>query len=193
MKLLSASSVSRIAKSAVLCAGVLLASASFMEAREVQVFLTGKRFGDQTGFVATSKTRTIPAATEYTYVLNAKVRGEVGKPIEKVIKQIGPDISTLVELVSPGGSDFLTGTVSNPGGTLPVTLMNKRFKGTKIITVPTVGKVTAKFDFTVVGTIKADGVCVMQIKNVKITSTPKIDLGDILFLRNSTLDINTVP
>jgi hypothetical protein len=192
MKLLSASSVTRIAKSAVLCAGVLLASASFMEAREVQVFLTSKRFGDKTGFVATSGTRKMTAATEYTYDLNAKVRGQTGKPIEKLVKK-GTDIATLVELVSPGGSSFLTGTVSNPGGTLPVTLMNKRFKGTKNFTVPTVGKVTAKFDFTVVGTIQADGTCVMEVKNVKITSTPKVALGNIIFMAGSSLDINTVP
>jgi hypothetical protein len=190
MKTLSPSIVSRIAKSAVLCAGVLLASTSFMQAREVSVYLTSKRFGDKTGFVADSQTRTIGAATQYNYELKGKVRGQSGKPLEKIAPK-GTDIATLVNLVSPGGSSFLEGTVANPGGTLPVTLMNKQFKGTKKVKFPGMKKsVTVKFDFTVVGSINADGVCVMEVKNVNISSKPKIDLGDIIFTKGAVLEVN---
>ncbi len=189
MKILS---VSKIVRSAALCAGVLLASTSFMEAREVDVYLTSKRFGDKTGFVADSQTRTINPATQYSYELKGKVRGQSGKVIEKIVPK-GTDIAALVELVSPGGSSFLKGTFSNPGGTLPVTLMNKQFKGTKSVKVPGKGTVKVKFDFTVVGSINAGGVCAMEVKNVKITTTPKIPLGDIIFTKGSVLNVSDAP
>jgi hypothetical protein len=193
MKLLSTSIVSRIARNAALCAGLMLASTSLMEAREVSVFLTSKRFGDKTGFVANSGTRTIPAGTKYNYELKGKVRGQSGKPIEKLVPK-GTDIASLIELVSPGGSSFLKGTVTNPGGTLPVTLLNnKQFKGTKSVNIPGQGKVTVKFDFTVNGTISAGGVCTMEVKNVKITSKPKLALGDIIFTKGATLTVNDNP
>lgn len=190
MKILS---VSKIVRNAALCAGVLLASASFMQAREVSVYLTSKRFGDKTGFVADSQTRTINPATQYSYELKGKVRGQSGKPLEKIVPK-GTDIATFVNLVSPGGSSFLKGTFANPGGTLPVTLMNKQFKGTKKVKFPGMKKsVKVKFDFTVVGSINADGIVVMEVKNVNITTDPKIVLGDIIFTKGSILTVNDAP
>lgn len=188
MKLLSSTIVSRVAKSAVLCAGVLLASTSFSEARTVSVYLTSKRFGDKQGFVADSGTRTIQAATQYSYKLDAQIRGQSGKPIEKIVKP-GTDIASFVELVSPGGSKFLSGTYSNAGGTLPVTLLNKKFAGTKKVK----GLGTVSFSFVVIGKIDAGGKCSMEVKSVKITSSPSVDLGDVIFMKGSKLDVSTVP
>lgn len=188
MKLLDLPSVSRIAKNMILCAGVMLASTSFSEAREVSVYLTSQRFGNGESIHATSGTRKIPAATEYTYELNAKIRGQSGKPIEKIVKP-GTDIASFVEFVSPGGSSFLSGNFSNPGGKLPVTLLNKKFAGTKKVK----GLGTVKFSFVVVGEILADGQCVMNVTNVKIVSKPKVKLGSVIFTKGSTLDISTVP
>jgi hypothetical protein len=192
MKTLSPSIVTRIARNTVLCAGLLLASTSFMQAREVSVYLTSKRFGDKTGFVADSGSRTISPATQYYYELKGSVRGQTGKVIEKIAPK-GTDIATFVNLVSPGGSSFLKGTVSNPGGTLPVTLLNKQFKGTKNINVPGKGKVKVKIDFTVVGSINAAGVCVMEVKNVNITTKPKIALGNIIFTKGAVLKVSDAP
>lgn len=188
MKILNLPSVSRVAKSMVLCAGVMLASTSLSEARKVSVYLTSQRFGNGESINATSGTRKIPAATEYTYDLNAKIRGQSGKPIEKIVKP-GTDIATFVEFVSPGGSSFLTGNFSNPSGTLPVTLINKKFAGTKNVK----GLGTVKFSFVVEGKILADGQCVMNVTNVKIVSTPKVKLGSVIFTKGSTLDVSTVP
>lgn len=188
MKITYRPSFSRIAKSMVLCAGVILASTSLSEARTVSVYLTSKRFGNGESINATSGTRKIPAATEYTYDLNAKVRGQSGKPIEKIVKP-GTDIASFVEFVSPGGSKFLSGNFSNPGGTLPATLINKKFAGTKNVK----GLGTVKFSFVVVGEILADGQCVMNVTNVKIVSTPKVNLGSVIFTKGSTLNISTVP
>ncbi|MEO7100944.1 MAG: hypothetical protein ABI162_16425 [Luteolibacter sp.] len=188
MKITDLSTVSRIAKSMVFCAGVMLASTSLSEARKVSVYLTSERFGNGESVHATSGTRKIPAATEYSYDLNAKIRGQSGKPIEKIVKP-GTDIASFVELVSPGSSSFLSGTFSNPGGTLPATLINKKFTGTKNIK----GFGSVKFSFIVVGEILANGQCVVDVKKVKIVSTPNVTFGSVIFTKGSTLDISTVP
>ncbi|MEO7100695.1 MAG: hypothetical protein ABI162_15140 [Luteolibacter sp.] len=188
MKIFDLPSISRIAKSMVLCAGVIFASTSLSEARKVSVYLTSARFGNGESIHATSGTRTIPAATKYSYDLNAKIRGQSGKPMEKIVPP-GTDIASFVEFVSPGGSSFLSGTFTNPGGTLPVTVINKKFAGTKNVK----GLGSVKFSFVVVGQILANGQCVMNVTNVKIVSTPKVTLGSVIFTKGSTLDISTVP
>jgi hypothetical protein len=190
MKQFHMSRITRIAKSIVLGAGVMLAASSFSDAREVSVYLTSKRFGNGESINATSGSRKIPAATEYSYEFNAKIRGQSGKPIEKVVKP-GTDIASFVDFVSPGGSSFLSGTFSNPEGTLPVTLIKKKFAGTKAVK----GLGDVKFSFLVIGEILADGQCVMQVKNVSIKSVnnPGLNLGSVIFTKGSTLDISTVP
>jgi hypothetical protein len=190
MKLLDLPRVSRVSKSILLCAGLMISSTAFSAAREVSVYLTSKRFGQGETIKADSGSRKITPATEYKYELTGKVRGQSGKPISQIIKG-QMDIAAFVELVSPGGSSFLTGTYANPGGTLEteLTVMNKTFAGTKKI--KDVG--TVKFSFVVVGKILTDGTCVMEVNDVKISSKPKMKLGSVIFTKGAQLKVSTVP
>jgi|GEM_PF-5243150 len=168
---------------------VFLCSASVSSAAaQVDVFLTGLKFGADIPIHATSKTKTINAAAKYSYELSGVVRGTPGTPLAKVVK-IGTPISTFVEFVSPGGSSFLKGTFTNPNGTtLPATVLNKKFAGTKKI-----NGVPVKISFTVVGSILADGQCVLDVTDVKFKSTPATNLGSITFSKGSKLNIKVIP
>lgn len=166
----------------------MLLLTNFLEAREVSVYLTSQRFGQGQTIQVDSGDRKIPAATQYSYSLNGEIRGEIGKPTSQLIKG-KVDIAEFVESLSPGASDFLSGTFSNPGGTLPITILDKQFSGTK--NVKGFGRVAVSFK--VVGKILADGQCVLEVTNVKLKSAPKKKLGSILFAKGSILSISTIP
>lgn len=169
---------------------VFLCSAAVSSAAgQVDVFLTGLKFGAGIPLHATSGTKKLNAANKYSYELSGVVRGTPGTPLAKVVK-IGTPISSFVEYVSPGGSSFLKGTFTNPNGTtLPVTVLNKKFAGIK--TIKNVGVV--KISFNVVGTIQADGQCVLDVTNVQFKTTPAKDLGSITFSKGSKLNIKVAP
>ena len=187
MKMFRLLSVSKTAKSVIFCAAALL-SFSLLEAREVSVYLTGKKFGQGLTINADSGTRKIRAATQYSYDLTGTIRGEAGKPTGLLIKG-EMDLAKFVNQISPGGSAFLSGTFANPSGTLPITVLDRSFSGTR--NVKGFGPVSVSFN--VVGKILTDGQCVVEVTNVKLKSTPKRKLGTIVFMRGSTLSISTVP
>lgn len=171
------------------CAGMLLASSVWSDAAgTVSVYLTGLKFGAGKSIHATSGTKTIDTATSYEYKLDGVVRGTPGTPLAKVIK-IGTPLSEFVDFVSKDGSKFLKGTVSNPEGTLPVTLVSQTYSGTKMITG--IGKV--KISVKVVGSIDANGVCKMDVTNVKFKTDPPQNLGSVIFSKGSALTIKALP
>ncbi len=179
----------RAAGRIIACAGAVLVAAQFAHAADqVDVFLTGLKFGAGESLHATSKSRTIDAAAEYEYTLTGIIRGTSGTPLAKVIK-VGTPISAFLESLSPGASDFLTGSFTNPGGVLPATVLDKRFSGTRKIK----GLGDVKFSFKVVGKILADGQCVLDVKNVVIKTNPPQDLGSITFSKGSALNIKVKP
>ncbi len=172
---------------------VFLCSASVSSAAaQVDVFLTGLKFGAGIPIHATSGTKKIDAAAKYSYELSGVVRGTPGTPLAKLVK-IGTPISSFVEFVTPGGSNLLKGTFTNPNGaTIPstgLTVLNKKFAGTKNIK----GVGVVKISFIVVGTIMADGQCVMDVTNVQFKTTPATNLGSITFSKGSKLNVKVVP
>jgi hypothetical protein len=154
----------------------------------VSVYLTGLKFGSGKTINATSGNKSIDAATSYKYKLDGTVRGTPGTPLAKIVK-IGTPIKDFVEFVKPGGSQYLEGTYSNPGGTLPVTLISKTYTKTKNIK----GYGNVKFTLKVVGSIDANGICKLDITNVKIKTTAGQNLGSIVFSKGSALTVTALP
>lgn len=152
------------------------------------VFLAGEKFGSGVEIHVTSATRKVTKAKRYTYNLSGTLKVPKGSPLAKLVPN-GIPIDSFVEALNPGGAKFLTGTVDNPTRSLPLTLVNKTFKGTKTIN----GIGTVKISLTVVGKILADGTCVMNVTNVQIKSTPAHNFGTIQFLAGSKLKISAAP
>lgn len=186
MKTIVSSSFSSITKILIVCVGFLLGAATITQAREVSIYLTSQRFGNGETIQANSGDRKMKAATAYTYQLSGKIRGQTGKPIAALVKN-GTDIAKFVDSIAPGKSSFLSGTFSNPGGTLPVTVLNKTISGSR--NVPDLGKVSVSFKM--VGKILANGQCVLSITNVKIKTTPQGNWGSIIFTKGAKLSIET--
>jgi hypothetical protein len=187
MKVFELLLASRMTKSAIICTVMLLVT-TFLEAREVSVYLTSQRFGQGQAIQVDSGDRKIPAAAEYSYNLTGKIRGEIGKPTSQLIKG-KVDIAEFLESLSPGASGFLSGTFSNPGGTLPLTILDKQFSGAR--NVKGFGRVAVSFK--VVGKILVDGQCVFEVTDVKLKSNPKKKLGSILFAKGSIFSISASP
>ena len=181
------SNATRIIRGMVACMAVTLGTTVFA-AQKVDVYLTGFKFGAGKTIHATSGDKTIVAATGYTYKLSGKVRGTPGTPLAKVV-QIQTDLADFIDYVSPGGSSFLTGSFSNPSGLLPATVIKKTFSGTRKVK----GYGNVKMSVTIVGTIEADGKCVLDIKNVKFKTDPPQNLGSVVFSKGSALTITAVP
>lgn len=186
MKTIAPSGFLSITKMLIVSVGFLLGAISTTQAREVSIYLTSQRFGNGETIHANSGDRKIKAAPAYTYALTGKIRGQTGKPIASLVKN-GTDIAAFVEAIAPGKSSFLSGTFSNPGGKLPVTILNKTISGSR--NVKGLGKVSVSFKM--VGQILANGQCVLDITNVKIKTTPQANWGSIIFTKGATLSIET--
>ena len=164
------------------------ASAVAAEAGQVTVKLVNKVFGHRKSISVDSGGKTIFASESYDYVVKARCKGEKGTPISKVIPSKTP-LAVLIESIAPGGSQYLKGSVSNPGGELPFTLLNKKFSGKKRI--KGYGKV--KIAFRVVAKVTEEGVCEIKVKNVKVKSSKGVNLGTIKFMKGSKVNFSVKP
>lgn len=186
MRIIVSFSFSNLTKILIICAGFILGVASTSQAREVSIYLTSQRFGNGETIQVNSGDRKMTAATAYTYALTGKIRGQTGKPISALVKN-GTDIAKFVDAIAPGKSSILSGTFSNPGGTLPATVLDKTISGSR--NVPNLGKVSVSFK--IVGKILADGQCALSITDVKIKTKPQGKWGSIIFTKGAKLSIAT--
>ena len=158
------------------------------QASEIPISISGKSFGPGMTISATNAKRYAWPSLSYNYELKAKCKGDPGTPLGKLVKP-GTSLAAFLESISKGSSKSLKGTVSNPTGQLPFTLMNKTFKGKR--TIPGIGVVNISLN--VIGRIDAAGKCFLEVKNVKMSSSPKQKLGSIKFLPGSQLLITVPP
>ncbi len=181
--------MSRAIRGIVATLGVVAATASFAAPiGKVGVLISGQELGSGKEIHGTSGTKRIIAAEAYTYQLSGKCRGKAGTALGKLIpKDVA--ISAFIESLSPGASSYLSGTFTNPGGTLPVTVLNKKISGKRTIAGVGVVKVT----LTIVGKILANGECVVDVTNVKFSTKPKRNVGSIVFKGGSKLLISAAP
>jgi hypothetical protein len=158
------------------------------QASEIPISISGKSFGAGLTISVTNAKRYAWPSLSYTYDLKAKCKGDPGTALGTLVKP-GTTLAAFLESISKGSSKKLKGTVSNPTGTLPFTLMNRTFKGKR--TIAGIGVVNISLD--VIARIDASGKCFLEVKNVKMKSTPKQKLGSIKFLPGSRLLITVPP
>lgn len=138
-----------------------------------------------------SGAKRIFASTLYTYKFSGSIKGEAGTPMGALAPS-GTSIAKFVDSLKAGTSSKLSGTFSNPGGTLPVKVIDLHVSGRRPVTgVP--GLTSVKIVMDIVGTINATGKCILDVKNVKLVGTPKKKMGSIKFLAGSKLLISAAP
>ncbi len=155
---------------------------------EVSVTLSQKEFANGKSIKANSGAKVVYASKAYKYQLSATCNAEPGTPLAKLVKN-GASLAGFMESISPGTSSYLTGTFSNPSGALPATLFTKTIRGTK--NAPGIGEV--KVSFSLLAKILANGQCVAEINNIKLSSIPKRNLGSLTFKNGSKLAISASP
>lgn len=159
---------------------------------QVGVFVSGEEFGIGKEIHVDSGAKRIASSQLYTYRLSGKIKSQTGTALGKALGS-GVSLDTFLEGLKPGSSSQLGGSFSNPGGSLPVTVINETFSGTK--TFPGVGRV--KISFTVVGKIDAAGKCFLDVTGVKtnpkLTPQQKQAFGTIKFMKGAKLLISSAP
>lgn len=187
--------MSRAIKGLVATLSIIAATAAVAAPKplaEVSAPLAGEKFGAGKKIEVSSKNKSGPTyvikSTNYTYRLSGTCIPEKGSILSEVFGD-SISIEKFVESISSGGSKFLSDDVSNPGGKLPLNLLTKTFKGTRVVK----GIGTVKISFKVVADILASGECVMNITNVKFSSVPKQKLGTISFKNGSKITVTAAP
>lgn len=174
------------------CIAILgLAAAAPTEAKtfgQVSISLAQQKFGHGQTISASSGDKHIYASQQYKFNLTGTVMPEPGSALAKIIAP-GTPIAKFVDSLAPGDSKYLKGTFSNPGGTLPKTVYNRTFGGTK--NVKGIGAV--KINFKVVAKILASGECELKVTNVVVSTNPAQKLGYIQFQNGSKLTLTAAP
>lgn len=158
---------------------------------QVGVFVSGETLAKGQEIHVDSGSRRIAASKEYKYKFSGNCRGLAGTPMAQLVPA-GTPIGTFLESLKAGSSSLLSGTVQNPGGNLPFTVIDLPVSGSKTITgVPGLTKI--HMSMRIVGTIEADGLCRLDVTDVKLRATPRQKLGSIKFMKGSKLLISAIP
>ena len=158
---------------------------------QVGVFVSGETLAKGKEIHVDSGSRRIAASKEYKYKFSGNCRGLAGTPMAKLVPA-GTPIGTFLDSLKAGSSSLLSGTVQNPSGNLPFTVIDLPVSGSKTITgVPGLTKI--HMSMRIVGTIEADGLCRLDVTDVKLRATPRQKLGSIKFMKGSKLLISAIP
>jgi hypothetical protein len=159
---------------------------------QVGVVLSTSKFASGQDVNVDSETRVIRASKSFKFKLTATCKGESNTPVGKLFPA-GTSLAGFIEAVSPGGSKFLSGTVvnPNPNGDLssPVTLINKKFSGTRNVS----GFGSVKISLTVFAQIQTSGKIVFKVTGIKFTTTPQKKLGVVSFMKGSKFEVTAAP
>jgi hypothetical protein len=176
-----------------LAAGIALVAAATPQAVQAQgtsnkvlIGLAGSEFGNGKSISKTSAPWNINPASTYYYTVDGRISGKGN--LAGVIPN-GTKLSDLLESVKPGSSSILKGSLSNPSGTLPATVLNKTIKGSR--NVPKVGKVTASLTIRI--DISATGEVKFTVKNMKLASPAGTIPGSFRFGKGTKVRVSTTP
>lgn len=202
--------------------GFAVTTAAFAEPiGKVGVLVTGQVLGKGSDVHATSKTKRIVASDFYNYKFTGQVRGAPGTFLGDLIPK-NRSIEEFLDANIPGLSRFLSGTFDNRrldinglpingSGTLPVTVLSRKFK----LEIPIVKKRktlgTLKISLKFVGKILEDGECVIDVTVSKLSfqdedpldafvlvnfppkTKSEIEAGSFIFKGGSRLLISAAP
>ncbi len=164
---------------------ILIASALPAGAAKVAIVdLSGQQFGNATPINRSSTPTTLDAQTRYYYRTEGSVHG-TGNLAAFVPN--GTSIVDLVEMLSPGGSSFLSGFYDNAPGTLPFTFLNQSYDHNF-----TAGPFSGNAKLTMLGDVQADGTVRFQVTNVSVTISG-IPINDKFVLENGAKVIIGIP
>jgi hypothetical protein len=155
---------------------------------KVPVSLNGQVLGNRMNISVNSGNKRIVPSQLYSYVISGRVRGKKGTPAAAVVPA-GTAIPAFLESLSPGSSKFLKGSFSNSSGKLPVTVLDRKIRGSR--NVAGLGKVTVSFNL--LATIDVDGVCQLEITKVKFKSSRVKNLGAIEYMTGSKIQVSAAP
>lgn len=173
----------------VAASGIWAQSAAAQSATgQASIFLIGERVTGGKTVSVDSETRKLVPSKRYTYKLVGNLKGESKTELAKLLPKT-VSLAKFIESVSPGGSKFLTGTVENPNGTLPLTLISKKFSGT--VKSKDLGDV--KVSFTLTAKILASGVSQLDLTKVTLSNAKTRRLGNLVFTNGSSFSVSAAP
>jgi hypothetical protein len=169
--------------------GIWAQSASAQSATgQASIFLVGERIAGGKIITVDSGTRKLVPSKRYSYKLTGNLKGESKTALAKLLPKT-VSLAQFIESVSPGGSKFLAGTVANPSGTLPFTLLSKKFSGT----IKNKSEGNVKVSFILTSRILASGVSQVELTNVTLSKSKKPRLGNIVFTSGSSMSVSAAP
>lgn len=177
-----------------LAAGIALAAAATPQAVQAQggvsnkvlIGFAGTQFANGKSISKTSAPWNINPSSTYYYTIDGRVAGK--GTLADVIPN-GTKLADLLNSVKPGSSQYLKGTLNNPSGTLPATVLNKNIKGSR--TIPGVGKVTGSL--TLIIQIDAAGEVTFTVQNMKLSGPAGVIPGSIRFGKGTKVRVSTTP
>lgn len=155
---------------------------------QASIFLIGERLSGGKDITVDSEDRKLVPSKRYTYKLTGSIKGDRKTELEKLLPK-AVSVDKFIESVVPGASKFLTRTVENPSGTLPFTLIDRKFSGT--VKNKSLGNV--KVSFTLTAKILADGTSQVSFTQVRVGTSKKPKLTSIVFLSGSSFSVNAAP
>lgn len=155
---------------------------------QVGVVLSTEQFASGVDVDANSEDRLIHKSKSYKYKLTATCKGATGTPVARLFPE-GKSLAEFLDELKPGSSKILSGTVDNPTGKLPLTLVDRKFSGSKIIK----GFGTVKVSMTIFAEIQSNGRILFQVNDIKFTSVPKQKLGTVKFMKGSKFEVTAAP
>ncbi len=150
------------------------------------VDLSGATFGSGRDVHLTSGTTYLPAATLYDYAISGTIRGT---GLLSAIIPSGTRLSQLLEQLQPGSSSVLNGTQLNPGGTLPISIVNRTFSGA----IPIAVGVNATAKMTIVGRVSGIGQIRFHVVNVEFSIPGIADVGTVVLEPGSKVTVSVQP
>lgn len=198
MQIINRSGIARIMSLLVIGTGFASSAVNAATTQSTSVFLTGKdkSFGNGVDLSVNSGNWQLDKSKRYAYSLDATISGvapkKKPKPGTLTMKDLipaGTKVTELIDLIAPGYSSLFNGTYSNPDGTLPVVLVDRKVSGTE--TLPGIGKLSISLNLK--AEILENGQVVISATNVSIKTAAGKVPGTIKFGRGSKVVISTAP
>ena len=150
------------------------------------VDLGGATFGKGIDVHLSSGATVLPAASSYDYAISGTLHGT---GLLDFILPPGTQISTLLDKIQDNSSSVLTGTQLNPGGTLPISIVNRTFSGSFPITTG----VNATASMQLVGRVTETGQIRFHVVNVDFNVPGIPNLGTVVMEPGAKVVVSVKP
>lgn len=174
--------------------GSLLAAAclalnlsAYSQNEEVRLKFGSLPFGPQTNISVNSGNWRINPSTIYNYEIQGAVKGKKGGLLKLIPASIPLD--TLLNSIEPGKASLLIGSVENPDGALPFTILNRKISGKA--NIPKKGELAISFILEI--SIDGQGKTLVKASKAKVKLNGKKVRGELAFAKGTQIKITTAP